>query len=137
MLVLALFSKFEILKKALKRAKTFKKQRKKTSIFFLFMRFYLEGQNFINKNCLFYANFLNLKSLVRHLFFVVASSLSILCNISKVMSSIAVQIQKNMSKKLKMFIESSLNESFTTIEKLINMSTSCHYHYAWTQKVLH
>ncbi len=32
-------------------------QEKKTSIFFLFMHFYLGGRNFINKKGLFYAKF--------------------------------------------------------------------------------
>ena len=52
-----MFEKFQILKKALKRGKRAKtlKNGKRNLIFFLFMHFYLEGQNFINNNYLFYA----------------------------------------------------------------------------------
>jgi hypothetical protein len=53
-----MFYKFQILKKALKQAKTLKhlkKTAKKTSN--LFMHFYLGGRNFINKKGLFYAKF--------------------------------------------------------------------------------
>ena len=41
--------------KVKRRQKKRVKQREKTSNFF--MRFYLGGKNFINKKCLFYANF--------------------------------------------------------------------------------
>ena len=55
-----MFSKFQILKKALKRAKTLKnpkKTAKKNFNFFLFGRFYTGRKNVFNKNCLFYPKF--------------------------------------------------------------------------------
>ena len=52
-----MFWKYQILKKALQRAKTLKKQQKKTSNFFLLMRFYAGGKKFTNKKGLFYAKF--------------------------------------------------------------------------------
>ena len=63
-------------------SKHLKKQRKnseKNFKFFLFMRFYATGRNFTNKKFLFMLIFLNLKSKAIHLFWGVASSLSILC----------------------------------------------------------
>ena len=66
-------------KKIASKAKTLKKQRKKTLIFFLFRRFY-KKKNVCNKNCLFYAKFSQFEEFsIISFFFVVASSLSILC----------------------------------------------------------
>jgi hypothetical protein len=61
-----------------------KKDRKKGEImtkklnFILFMRFYLEGRNVINKKGLFYAKFFEFEDFFWPSFFWVASSLSIL-----------------------------------------------------------
>jgi hypothetical protein len=77
-----MFKKFQILKKALKRAKSLKnleKQRKKLQ-FFLCMRFYTGRKNVNNKKKI-YAKFFEFEA--RHLFWGVASSLSILCKASK------------------------------------------------------
>ena len=48
---------FQISKKALKRAKTLKKNSEKKLKFFLYTHFYWGGKNFINKKGLFYAKF--------------------------------------------------------------------------------
>ena len=73
-----MFQKFQILKKSLKRAKTLKKQRKKTSIYFCLDAFTREEKNSLSKIACFNLIFLNLKSRQAS-FFWVASSLSILC----------------------------------------------------------
>ena len=60
-----MFWKFQILKKALKRAKTLKnlkKQQKKTSIFFLFGHFHTGKKISLIKKACFMLNFLNLNS---------------------------------------------------------------------------
>ena len=66
---------------ALKRAKTSKnlKKQQKNLNFFLCMQFYWGVINFTNKKACFMLNFLNFQTLPSYLFFVVASSLSILC----------------------------------------------------------
>jgi hypothetical protein len=81
MLILLFKNVLEIsnFEKSPKTSKNLKKTVKKNFNFFLFRRFYWGGKNFTNKKGLFYAKFLNLKSKARHLFFWVASSLSILC----------------------------------------------------------
>ena len=75
-----IISKFQILKKALKGAKTLKNQRKKTSNFFCVCAFIREEKIPMIKSACFMLNFLNLKSKASHLFWGVASSLSILWN---------------------------------------------------------
>jgi hypothetical protein len=77
-----MFCKFQILKKALKRAKTLKNhkktEKKKLQFFFCLGAFTREGKMSVIKKACFVLNFLNLKSFPSDLFFVVASSLSIL-----------------------------------------------------------
>ena len=65
--------------KSAKTSKNLKKTAKKTSIFFCVYAFTREEKNSIIKIACFMLDFLNLKSKARHLFFWVASSLSILC----------------------------------------------------------
>ena len=60
------------------RKKSVKSRRKNFKFFF--MHFYLGVRNVINKKACLMLIFLNLKSLGRHLFWGVASSLSILCS---------------------------------------------------------
>ena len=65
------------------RFSAFFKQGKKLQIFFCLGAFTQEEQNFINKKAFFMLNFLNLKSFPSYLFFVVASSLSILYTVTE------------------------------------------------------
>ena len=75
-----MFWKFQIFKKIAKTSKNLKKTtKKKTSNFFVCSHFYTERKNFIIKKACFMLNFLNFQTLPSYLFFVVASSLSILC----------------------------------------------------------
>ena len=52
-----------------KRAKTSKNLKKTAKIFFLYVRFYLGGKNFINKKDLFYAKFFELEESTIEKFF--------------------------------------------------------------------
>ena len=67
-------------------SKNLKKTAKKTSIF-LCMRFYTGRKNFYNKNCLFDAKFFEFEEFSIVPFFVVASSLSILCDTTRFYSN--------------------------------------------------
>ena len=63
-----------------KRSKNLKKQQKKLQIFFCLATFTREEKISLIKKACFMLNVLNLKSFSRHIFFVVASSLSRLCS---------------------------------------------------------
>jgi hypothetical protein len=74
-------SNFEKGTKTSKNEQKPKKTVKKTFKFFVCMRFYWGGKNFIIKKGLFYANFFEFEVKSYSPFFLVASSLSILCSL--------------------------------------------------------